>query len=60
MQINVQFSDDTETTVVSYFAGPQNAVEWANLGVVDTSDARYKSFYDSMPSAAQQGMPSPS
>jgi hypothetical protein len=59
MEINVQFSDSTEASLASYFSGPQNETEWTNLGVIDTSDARYKAFYDSMPFAAQQGMPSP-
>jgi hypothetical protein len=60
--INVQFSDASETAIVSYFSGEPDSKFWANCGTVDTSDARWASYY-----AAQQkffppiqGLPAPS
>ncbi|SAJ91288.1 hypothetical protein UA11_04659 [Burkholderia multivorans] len=44
-KVHVQFSDSDETTIVSYFASPQDPTVYANLGDVDTSDARWTAFY---------------
>jgi hypothetical protein len=44
--LNVQFSDSTESIIVAYFASPQSASDYANLGTVETSDARWATFYD--------------
>ncbi|AOY96839.1 hypothetical protein BKK79_36090 [Cupriavidus sp. USMAA2-4] len=57
--LNVQFSDGTQSTIVSYFASPQDSSVFANLGEVDASDARWAAFYESLPELARSGMPVP-
>ncbi|MBN3813286.1 hypothetical protein, partial [Paraburkholderia sp. Ac-20347] len=57
--VNVQFSDSGEETVISCFGTPQDPVEWPNQGVLDSSDARWKAFYDTLPSWVQVTLPSP-
>lgn len=44
--INVQFSDATQATVVSYFAGPQDPVIYPDQSQIDTGDSRWKAFYE--------------
>jgi hypothetical protein len=55
--INVQFADSTEQVIVSYFAGPQSAASFSNLGTVDTSDARYSTYFNSLNPMAQAWLP---
>jgi hypothetical protein len=52
MTVNVQFADSSETTIITYFGGPQDPDVFTNLGTVSTSDPRYKAFYDSLPDAS--------
>jgi hypothetical protein len=46
MDVNVQFADSSNEVVVMYFASPQDPAYWSNLGVVSTSDPRWKAFYE--------------
>lgn len=55
----VQFADSTQTVIVSYFGAPQDESEFPNQGAVDASDARYKTFFNSLPQSATPGMPVP-
>jgi hypothetical protein len=57
--LNVQFSDSTQATIIAYFSSPQDPSEYANLGTVDTSDARWKTFYNSLGPIEQEGLPAP-
>ena len=57
--INVQFSDSTETVIVSYFGAPQDSAAFANQGTVEITDARYKVFYESLAASLQSGLPIP-
>ncbi|WP_321896054.1 hypothetical protein [Paraburkholderia heleia] len=57
--INVQFTDATSATITSYFGCPQNAATVANQGVIDTSDPRWKTFYNAQPEVAQAYLPTP-
>lgn len=59
MQINVQFFDSSNATVVSYFSGPQDEVEFPNQGQIDSGDARWKTYYNSLPSLSQRSLPTP-
>lgn len=59
MGITVQFSDSTQATITSFFASPQSPQSYSNLGVVDASDARWKTFYDSLQPFGQIGLPVP-
>lgn len=59
MIVNVRFSDETDEVIVSYFAGPQDPSVFPNLGTVDTSDARWKSYYEAQPAALQACFPTP-
>lgn len=57
--LNVQFSDATEETIVSYFGAPQDPEIWCDCGVLDASDARWAKFYNSLPPMSQAGLPTP-
>lgn len=57
--INVQFSDSSETEIVAYFAGPQDPEVYPNLGVLPSSDARWKEFFDSTAAEVQRSLPQP-
>ncbi|MFM0243771.1 hypothetical protein [Paraburkholderia sediminicola] len=57
--VNVQFADGTDAKIISYFASQQNEASLENSGQVDTSDARWHSFYDGLPAMNQAGLPMP-
>jgi len=57
--INVQFSDASEKSIVAYFADQQDESLYPNQGQIDSSDARYATFFNSLPAFAQGGMPTP-
>lgn len=57
--IYVQFSDDTETVIVSLFGNSQDPEYWPNQGTVTESDPRYKTYYDAMPEIVKQYWPAP-
>jgi len=58
-QINVQFSDASQTTVIAYLGSPQDPVHFHNQGQIEASDPRWKVYYDSLPPAMQEGLPEP-
>ncbi|CAJ2712687.1 Uncharacterised protein [Burkholderia pseudomallei] len=55
----VQFSDSTNTTIVSCFANAQNPAAFPNQGSVSASDARYKTYFNGLPEFAQTLLPPP-
>ncbi len=55
----VQFTDSTETVVSSVFPCPQDADLYPNQGEMETSDARYKAFFESLPPVSQTYIPRP-
>lgn len=57
--INVQFSDNTSATIVSYFSVPQNVSVFANLGEVETSDPRWETYFNTLPASVQSSIPAP-
>jgi len=57
MILYVQFKDDTESEVVSYFMCKQNPEFYQFLGEIDTSDERWKKYYESLPPYAQELVP---
>ena len=59
MVLYVQFSDEKEEKIITWFASPQSSECFDFLGEVDPSDSRYRAFYDSLPSYASDGMPDP-
>jgi len=52
-QFQVQFSDASETAVVSVFAGAQDPAVYSNLGTVDSGDPRLSSFLQSLSTIAR-------
>jgi hypothetical protein len=48
-EINVQFADSSEATIVSVFAGPQDPEAYPNQGTIPSSDARYQTWYSALP-----------
>lgn len=59
MLINVLFSDDSKKTIQGYFGSPQDQSAWPNYGQVDSSDARWASYYNSIPTEMRVGLPEP-
>ncbi len=48
-QIYVQFSDNSEAEIISYFTCPQDPVVWPNQGTVDANDTRWITYCASLP-----------
>ncbi|WP_175867855.1 hypothetical protein [Burkholderia diffusa] len=59
MELNVQFADATEAVVISYFGAPQGSTVYQNLGTLDSSDRRWKEYYEAQPTQNQQFLPVP-
>lgn len=59
-EIFVQFADETETVIVSVFINAQDPALYPNQGVVTSSDARYKAYFDALPGLCQRGLVVPS
>ncbi|MDR5813305.1 hypothetical protein QCE62_06830 [Caballeronia sp. LZ033] len=57
--IYVQFSDETDTEIISQFSCPQDPADWPNQGTVDSSDPRWKTYYDEQPAFIQGFLPTP-
>nr|DAG76231.1 MAG TPA: hypothetical protein [Caudoviricetes sp.] len=57
--IQVQFSDSTQKTIVSYLSGAQDLGVYPNQGSVELTDSRYAAFYSSLPSVCTAVMPAP-
>lgn len=57
--LNVQFSDDTEKQIVSWFASPQDPTVYPHQGEVTTGDARWHAYYDAQPPMIQALLPTP-
>ncbi len=41
---HVQFSDSSESVIITVFCSPQDPEYWENLGEVDDDDPRYIDF----------------
>jgi hypothetical protein len=59
MIINVSFSDATKQTVNMYFGCPQDETVYPYQGQIETSDPRWKAFYDSIIESLRSGLPEP-
>lgn len=59
MPIYVQFKDESETEIVSWFGGKPKPDSEPHLGEVEASDQRYKDFYDKRPDCIRDSMPTP-
>lgn len=57
--LNVQFTDSTQATILAYFGAPQNPTYYANLGTVESSDARWRAYYNSLTAPEQANLPAP-
>lgn len=57
--INVQFSDSTKASIVSYFSTPQDPAVYPNQGSIFSNDARWSAYYAAQPAAVQKGIPAP-
>lgn len=57
--INVQFSDATETAIIAIFSCPQSTSAFPNQGQVVCGDARYATYYASIPASIQALLPAP-
>ena len=57
--INVQFTDSKQTAICAYFGSPQDTAVYPNQGEVDTSDARYATYYNGLPAQFRPALPSP-
>ncbi len=57
--LNVQFTDETESKIQSWYLSPQDADAIPNLGTVEADDPRWKAFYESVPEYMRQCFPAP-
>lgn len=57
--LNVQFSDDTETSIISVFTCSQDPSVWPNQGQVSLDDPRYHAYCSSVPKTLLTGLPDP-
>jgi len=57
--VSVQFSDSNETEIVACFAGPQDPAAYPNQTSIDSSDARYATFFSALPVSVQKGLLAP-
>ena len=55
----VQFADDTEEVIISYFGSPNDPEVWPNQGTVEQSDPRWKTYWDAQPILIQRMLPLP-
>lgn len=58
-EICIQFSDSTETAIVSYFGSPQDPEVFQNYAQIDTSDTRWKAYFDEQTPEIQANLPQP-
>jgi len=58
LNVIAQFSDATKSTIITYFASPQDPELYPNIGVVDISDKRWADFYQSV-GGENSGLPAP-
>lgn len=49
MNVNVQFSDSTETTVIAVFSCPQDPKVYPNQAAIPTTDSRYVAYKAALP-----------
>jgi hypothetical protein len=59
MVIYVQFSDATEAAIAAYWTTPQDPSVYPNQGEVDSSDARWRTFYETCSPYNQAMLPTP-
>lgn len=57
--IHVQFSDETEAEIISYFGSPQDPAVWPNQGTIVAEDARWHKYYEAIPPTARILLPEP-
>lgn len=57
--INVQFSDASQEAIISYFGSPQDPEVVSNFGTVETSDPRWKAYYDTQADWVKPYLPTP-
>ncbi|WP_145547739.1 hypothetical protein [Yersinia massiliensis] len=55
----VQFSDETETVIVSWFCCEQSPEYYSYLGEVYADDQRYILFFDNLPDSVKPFLPQP-
>jgi len=55
----VQFTDDTEEMIISYFGSPNDPAVWPNQGTVEQSDPRWSVYFNEQPIILQRLLPPP-
>lgn len=55
----VQFTDETESKIQSWYLSPQDSDAIPNLGAVEADDPRWKVFYESVPEFMRECFPEP-
>tara|TARA_Y100000114_G_C11512752_1_gene209763 strand:+ start:85 stop:270 length:186 start_codon:yes stop_codon:yes gene_type:complete len=55
----VQFYDSSEQEIIALFGGPQDPDVFPNQGTVDTSDTRWKAYYDKQDAFIKTLLPKP-
>lgn len=59
MLLNVQFSDETETVIISHFGAQQDPELWPNQGELSSEDPRWKAYFDAQAPFTKEMLPKP-
>lgn len=57
--LNVQFSDASKELIVGYYGSAQDPELYENMGVVESDDPRWKTYYEAFPDNMKPYLPAP-
>lgn len=57
--IYVQFLEEEEVTIISWFSGPQDPVYYPYFAAITADDPRWVVYFESMPPDLQEVLPKP-
>ncbi len=59
MTLYIQWTNETETSIQSYFSAPQDPEVWEYQGAIECADPRWADYYNAQPALIQQFLPAP-
>ena len=55
----IAFTDESGSAIASFFSGPQDKAGFPYQATIESSDPKWKAFYDSVPEMMRNGLPEP-
>ena len=55
----IAFTDESGSAIASFFSGPQDKAAFPHQATIETSDPKWKAFYESIPEMMRDGLPAP-